>query len=252
MKQIICITNQKGGVGKTTTSVHLAFGLAKKQERTLLIDLDPQSNSSSIFASRETDAEKTIYPVFREKNISIRSLLSDTRIEKLKIAPSSIKLSEVDSILSGKLDGFFMLRDSIESIRDEFDYIVIDCPPSLSMLTLNALVAGTGIVIPLQVSKFSIDGIEGIMDIYETVTKRYNPNLKIFGALLSMFNPRTSISQAVVPQIQKYLKLFNTTLPVSVAVEESHLMQKTLFEYQRKNKVAVAYDSLVEEILGIG
>ncbi|MBE7412303.1 MAG: ParA family protein [Leptospiraceae bacterium] len=252
MKQILCITNQKGGVGKTTTSVHIAVGLAKKGERTLLIDLDPQGNSSSIFVSKETDSEKTIYPVFRDKIAPIQNLISETRIENLKIIPSNIKLSEVDSILSGKLDGFFMLRDSMEMIKEDFDYVVIDCPPSLSMLTLNALVAGTGIIIPLQVSKFSIDGIEGILDIYETVTKRYNPNLKIFGALLSMFNPRTSISQAVVPQIQQYLKLFRTTLPVSVAVEESHLMQKTLFEYQKKNKVALAYEGLVEDILEIG
>ncbi|MCE9499389.1 MAG: AAA family ATPase, partial [Leptospira sp.] len=143
LKQILCITNQKGGVGKTTTSVHLAAGLAIRGNKTILIDLDPQGNASGVFISEAKDPAKTIFQVFVDKDIKPDELLTKTRIPDLSLISASPRLKEVDSMLSGKLDGFFILKSALEQVRDNFDYIIIDCPPSLSMLTLNALVSGT-------------------------------------------------------------------------------------------------------------
>ncbi|TGL66344.1 ParA family protein [Leptospira kmetyi] len=258
MKQILCIANQKGGVGKTTTAVHLAFGLALKGERVLLLDLDAQGNATSVFTtensfsvSTEEGREKSLYKIFRDGG-DPREILIPTRINGLKIGPSHSSLAEVDVMLSGKIDGFFHLRDSLELIKDEFDYAIIDCPPSLSMITLNAFVASTGLLVPLQVSKFSLDGIEAILEAHKNTVKRFNPSLKVFGAVLTMFNPRTTLSQTLEPMIEPYLKLFSSRIPPSVSVEEAHMMKQTLFEYQPKGKATKSYQGFVEEVLALG
>ncbi|WP_061237069.1 ParA family protein [Leptospira interrogans] len=258
MKQILCIANQKGGVGKTTTAVHLAFGLALKKERVILLDLDAQGNATSVFIKEnsysfhsEEGREKSLYKIFRDGG-DLREVLTLTRIQGLKIAPSHPSLAEVDVMLSGKIDGFFQLRDSLELIKDDFDYVIIDCPPSLSMITLNAFVASTGLLVPLQVSKFSLDGIEAILEAHKNTVKRFNPSLKVLGAVLTMFNPRTTLSQTLEPMIEPYLKLFLSRIPPSVSVEEAHMMKQTLFEYQPKGKAAQSYQSFVEEVLELG
>ncbi|AOP35610.1 chromosome partitioning protein ParA [Leptospira tipperaryensis] len=258
MKQILCIANQKGGVGKTTTAVHLAFGLALKGERVLLLDLDAQGNATSVFpeeksvpSSSEDGREKSLYRIFRDGGNPTDVLIS-TRMETLKLGPSHPSLAEVDVMLSGKIDGFFQLRDSLETIKDDFDYVIIDCPPSLSMITLNAFVASTGLLVPLQVSKFSLDGIEAILEAHKNTVKRFNPSLKVLGAVLTMFNPRTTLSQTLEPMIEPYLKLFSSRIPPSVSVEEAHMLKQTLFEYQPKGKASKCYQGLVEEVLALG
>ncbi|EJO69534.1 MULTISPECIES: ParA family protein [Leptospira] len=258
MKQILCIANQKGGVGKTTTAVHLAFGLALKKERVILLDLDAQGNATSVFIEEnshslhtEEGREKSLYKIFRDGG-DLREVLIPTRIQDLRIAPSHPSIAEVDVMLSGKINGFFQLRDSLESIKDDFDYVIVDCPPSLSMITLNAFVASTGLLVPLQVSKFSLDGIEAILEAHKNTVKRFNPSLKVLGAVLTMFNPRTTLSQTLEPMIEPYLKLFSSRIPPSVSVEEAHMMKQTLFEYQPKGKAAKSYQSFVEEVLELG
>ncbi|TGK35967.1 ParA family protein [Leptospira gomenensis] len=258
MKQILCIANQKGGVGKTTTAVHLAFGLARKGERVILLDLDAQGNATSVFpeggftnSDPDSGRDKSVYRIFRDGG-NPNEVLYSSRLSGLKIGASHPSLAEVDVMLSGKMDGFFHLRDSLDTIKDEFDYVVIDCPPSLSMITLNAFVASTGLLVPLQVSKFSLDGIEAILEAHKNTVKRFNPSLKVLGALLTMFNPRTTLSQTLEPMIEPYLKLFSSRIPPSVSVEEAHMLKQTLYEYQPKGKAAKSYQGFVEEVLALG
>ncbi len=247
---ILSVTNQKGGVAKTTTALHLAIGLAKKfpGKKILFIDLDQQRNATGVLLGKNDFApEETIFQVFLDKKISSAALHS-THYENLWAVPASIQLVELESLLSGAVDGFFRLSEGIEKVRSEFDYVIMDCPPSLSVITINALVAASDIVIPLQVSKFSIDGIQHLLDVVTTVQKRYNPGLKILGGLFTMYNPRTTISQTMSEEIGKNMKILKTTIPNSVAVEESHLLRENLYEYAPKNKVTEAYAKLTQEI----
>ncbi|MGJ4787229.1 ParA family protein [Leptospira koniambonensis] len=251
MKQTLCIANQKGGVGKTTTSVHLAVGLARKGERVLLIDLDAQSNATSVFLEPSSKNGKDSFLLFSEK-VPIRELIIPTRIQGLSLLPASSKLSQIDVLLSGKMDGFFVLKEALETVANDFDWVVIDCPPSLSLITMNAFVAATGLIVPLQISKFSLDGIEAILEAKNHTVKRFNPDLKILGALLTLFQQRTTMSQTVVPMIEEHLRLFESKIPPSVAVEEAHLLNQSLYEYQPKNKTTKAYQQFTDEVYSFG
>ncbi|TGK01458.1 ParA family protein [Leptospira langatensis] len=251
MKQTLCIANQKGGVGKTTTSVHLAVGLARKGERVLLIDLDAQNNASSVFPESKSESAKDSFSLFSEK-APLSEIMVPTRIEGLHLLPSSSKLTQIDVLLAGKMDGFFILKEALEPHSSDFDWVVIDCPPSLSLITMNAFVAATGLIVPLQVSKFSLDGIEAILEAKSNTVKRFNPGLKILGALLTLFQQRTTMSQTVVPMIEEHLRLFDSKIPPSVAVEEAHLLNQSLYEYQPKNKATKAYLHFTEEVFSLG
>ncbi|TGK20953.1 ParA family protein [Leptospira fluminis] len=251
MKQVLCVANQKGGVGKTTTAVHLAAGLALKGDRVLLLDLDAQNNASSVFPEAASETDNDVFSIFNE-GVSAKDVLRPTRIPKLSLLPSSPKLAQVDVLLSGKLDGFFALKEGLEKIMEDFDWVVIDCPPSLSLITMNAFVAANGLIVPLQVSKFSLDGIEAILEAKAATVKRYNPGLKILGALLTLYQARTTLSQTVVPMIAEHLRLFDARIPPSVAVEEAHLLNRTLYEYQPKNKASKEYARFTDEVYSLG
>ena len=248
---ILSITNQKGGVAKTTTAIHLAQGIARlhKNKKVLLIDLDSQRNASSVMIKDANLApEQTCFPIFQGKSISSNQF-HDSSEPNLMVIPASLQLVEVESLLSNAIDGFFHLNEAVEKLGNEFDFIIFDCPPSLSVITINAMVAAQHLIIPMQVSKFSIDGIQGITDAVNTVKKRYNPKLNILGALLVMYDARNTLSKAVVPQIQKKLTVFETTISKSVTVEEAHLLKENLFSYAPKSKVTQAYMNLAEELL---
>jgi chromosome partitioning protein len=169
--------------------------------------------------------------------------------DNLDYVPASLQLAETESLLAGSLDGFFRLSDALQGLN--YDIIIIDCPPSLSILTINALVASTGIIIPIQISKFSIDGIQTILDTVGSIKNRYNHSLTIHGALVTFYNPRTTISQAVLPTIAEYLPVFDTKISQSVSVEEAHLFQKTLYNYKKNSKPAKEYQNLVEEMFHV-
>jgi len=245
---IISITNQKGGVAKTTTAVHLAAGISLKQKKTLLIDLDPQRNSTGVLLKRnDFSPEKTIYQAFQKKTIT-GEMIHATSFENLFIIPSAMQLIELESSLSGTLDGFFRLSESLKDVSMEFPYIIFDCPPSLSVITVNALVAASHIIIPLQVSKFSVDGINGLLDVISTIRKRYNAKLKIMGGVFTFYDERTTMAKMLSDMIVKKIPIFNTKIPRSIAVEEAHMVKRSLFEYAPKNKVTQAYSRLVTEV----
>ncbi|MBI3394729.1 MAG: ParA family protein [Spirochaetia bacterium] len=248
MSSIFCIANQKGGVGKTTTAIHLAMGLARSGRRCLLIDLDAQGNASSIFVE-SPDPERSSYAIFKDKRL-ITDVACKTRESNLDVVPAVIHLAEVETLLAGAVDGFFRLQESFQGA--DYDFVVVDCPPNLGLLTVNAFVASTHLIVPLQTAKFSLDGIRTILDMTRTVQKRFNASLSVLGALLTMFDGRTAISQAVAEPIGEHLPVFKTKISRSVAVEEAHLLKKTIFEYQPRNKVAKEYVAFTEEVrLGV-
>lgn len=250
MANVISVINQKGGVGKTTTSLHLAYGFAMlhPDKKTLLIDLDAQCNASNVVMKSERwDKSQSVYNVFESKRIT-SEVLHDTDQKNFQIIPSDIALLELENQLTTSIDGFFRLSDAVKSVKSEFEYVFIDCPPSLSAITINSMVASTGVIIPLQTSKFSIDGIKTVRDGVESVKERYNPYIEILGALLTFYDPRTTIASAMVPEIKKHINVFNTSISKSVAVEESHLLKKNLFEYAPRNRVTKQYLNLVKEL----
>ena len=218
--------------------------------KVLLIDLDAQRNATGVMLKKTGyPSQETIFDIFSGNKLT-SSHIHETDINNLFMIPASLQLVEVESMLANDLDGFFKLKDNLEMAQNEFDYIIIDCPPSLSVNTINALVFANHLIIPMQVSKFSIDGIQGILDAVRSVKKRYNPSLNILGALLAFHDPRTTLAQAMLPEIEKLMPVFKVKIPKSVAVEESHLLKKDLFDYAPKSKVTLAYKKFVEEVTG--
>ncbi|MEQ9362877.1 MAG: ParA family protein [Leptospirales bacterium] len=257
---IIAIANQKGGVGKTTSAINLAAGLVRAGRRVLLVDLDAQANTSSIFAGvQPPTVETSVYAVFKDRRPAAE-LMQTTRVPGLWILPAIVQLADVETLLSGAVDGFFRLKDSLATLAPVHassgsgtepapDAIIIDCPPNLGLLTVNAFVAATHLIVPLQTSRFSLDGLKTILDTAATVQKRFNSELRIPGALITMYNPRTAISHAISEPIEEYIRVFETKISRTVAIEESHLMSQTIFEYQPRSKAALEYESFTREVL---
>ena len=253
MATIISIVNQKGGVAKTTTALSLASGIARKNKdlKCLLVDLDPQRNATGVMVrSRDTadNSQRTIFKAFKTGKLN-SAQINSTHLENLFFIPASISLVEVESMLSNELDGFYRLKGSLEGLKKEFFLIILDCPPSLSMITVNAMVTSDYLLIPLQASKFSLDGIQNMLDFVNTIQKRYNPNLKILGALMIMYDARATISQVIAEDIQKLMPVFGIQIPKSVVVEEAHLMKQDIYEYAPKSKITQEYNKLCEEII---
>jgi len=242
---VIAITNQKGGEGKTTTAINLAFGLASRGKKTLLIDMDPQANTTGIFADPDR-LDSTMYNVF-QSTVKLEDILLDTYNPNLKVAPSKITLAEVESAGSN-VDAPYLLRDQISTLKG-FDFIVIDCPPSLSIFTINSLVAATHVVVPAQAEKFSIDGMSGLQGTIDSIKRRINPDLTIAGALVTQMKPKTVLTKTILPVVSQFFNVFESTISVSVAIGESHLAKKSIFDYAPGSKPAREYDRFIEELL---
>jgi len=247
---IIVIANQKGGVGKTTTAINLSAACALRGKRVLLIDLDPQGNSSLSFVESQTISDSA-FELFTELQEPWNKFIYPTKVERLDIVPSKISLAKLEAKLVGDFDAIFRLRDRIEQIRADYDLIFIDTPPTLGLITVNALVAATHVLIPIQSSYFALEGTDDLLETIEKVRSRPNPELEILGVLVTLFDKRTSLSKDVEAHIRQVFgsKTFKTLISRSVRLEESPAHKETIFTYAPKSSGAFEYEQLSKEVL---
>jgi chromosome partitioning protein len=248
---IVAITNQKGGVGKTTTAINLAAGLSMKGLRTLLIDLDPQANSSMSFLDVH-GLERSVYDALVEKDVGLADVIVPTaKMPNLSIAPATIALAKVEAKLVGEIDGIYRLKDALEPIRESYEYVVIDTPPTLGLITVNALVAATHVLIPIQSSYFALEGTDDLLETIDKVKARANPQLQILGAVITLYDKRTLLARDILGEIRKVFgdKIFNTTISKSVRLEESPAYRESIFTFAPRSSGAYEYYKLSEEVL---
>jgi chromosome partitioning protein len=248
---IVAIANQKGGVGKTTTAINLAAALAGKGVKTLLVDLDPQANSSMSFLDIH-QLKLSIYEALTEDNIHLPDIVRPAdKVENLFLAPSTISLAKIEAKLIGELDSHYRLKDELEKVQDAYDYIIIDTPPTLGIITVNALVAATHVMIPIQASYFALEGTDDLLETIDKIKVRANPQLQILGAVITMYDKRTLLAKDIYDQIQRVfgVKVFETVITKSVRLEESPAYRESIFTFAPKSTGAYEYYRLSEEVL---
>jgi chromosome partitioning protein len=250
LTQIITIANQKGGVGKTTTAINLAAAIAERRRRTLLIDLDPQANSTLAFFSSD-ECPATIYDVLGDTHTSLASVVRPTKHDNLSMVPGKLTLARLEVQLAGQFDAPYKLKDALTGVHKDFDYIVLDTPPALGILTVNAMVASTHLLVPIQAAYFAIEGTDDLLETYSRIRSRPNPDLKIVGVLITLFDKRTNISRDTHEQIRAVFgnTLFRTKISKNVRLEESPAYKETILTYAPKSPGAVEYRKLALEVI---
>ena len=251
MGKIISVANQKGGVGKTTTTVNLCTILAKRGKKVLLIDADPQGNATSGLGV-EKEIEISTYDILAN-DATIEQSLQDTAIKILKVCPSNINLAGAEVELVSMMSREQRLREKLDEVKERFDYILIDCPPSLGLITLNAFTASDSVLIPVQCEYYALEGLGQLLNTINLVKKHLNKNIQIEGALLTMYDMRTNLSNQVVKEVKKYFghKVFKTVIPRNVRLSEAPSYGMPITEYDARSKGAKSYIKFAKEFLKI-
>ncbi len=248
---ILAIANQKGGVGKTTKDFNLASALALTRKNTLLVDVDHQAHSTVYILKNSYQYDKSIYDVLVDSKVKIRDIIAKTSVPGLEIAISKIAMAKLEPVLLGEIDGHFRLRDVILPIKKKYDFIIIDTPPTLGLITLNALVAATHILIPIQSSYLSLEGTDDLLETVIKIRKNVNPNLQVLGVVVTLHDRRTNISRDAVERIKRVFgkKVFKTMISKSVKLEESPAYRESIFTYAPDSIGAMQYRKLAQEVI---
>jgi len=249
MATVICITNQKGGVGKTTTAVNLGYFLAKDKFKTLIVDFDPQGNATSGLGVNKAKLKATMTEVLTG-DAKFKDVIVETKHKNLSIAPTTPELANAEVEIANARGKFAKLKNAIESVSAEYDYVIIDSPPSLSLLTVNGMIAANYLLLPVQTEFYALEGVAQLLDSMKLVKKAMNPSLKLLGVLATMYDKRTSLSVEVLAEVKRYFKdkVFNATIPRNVRVAEAPSHGVPVGNYDKFSKGAKAYKDLAREV----
>ncbi|WP_059140993.1 ParA family protein [Paenilisteria newyorkensis] len=253
MSKVIALANQKGGVGKTTTSVNLSSSLAFLGKKVLLVDIDPQGNASSGVGINKGEIEHCIYDVLVD-DVALKDVIKPTAMEALKVVPATIQLAGAEVELVPAISREIRLKKAIDSVRDDYDYVIIDCPPSLGLLTLNALTASDTVLIPVQCEYYALEGLSQLLNTIRIVQKHLNEDLQIEGVLLTMLDARTNLGIQVIDEVKKYFqnKVFETIIPRNIRLSEAPSHGKPIILYDDKSRGSEVYVDLAKEVIAHG
>ena len=253
MERTIVVANQKGGVGKTTTAINLAASLAELGKKVLVVDMDPQGNTTSGLGIDKEQAENTVYELMLEE-CSVEDAIMESEYENLSVLPSNINLAAAEIELTGFEEKEFILKKAVDQVRENYDFIIIDCPPSLSLLTINALTAADTVLVPIQCEYYALEGLSQILQTVDLVKKKLNPKLELEGVVFTMYDARTNLSLQVVENVKAHLNknIYKTIIPRNVRLAEAPSHGKPINIYDTRSTGAESYRMLAAEVISRG